>query len=138
MKRLLSIFLVLSFLLQGCASMFCGGSKQALYVESTPSGADVTYHKPTGKDKEEATAVGKTPVVVNVPKRKAGIIEIQKEGYNPISVNLTKKVEGWFWGNFLWLLIWPVCPVAFLVDGISGSMFEVHPDKINVNLEEAS
>jgi uncharacterized protein YcfL len=135
MKQLLSIVIILSFLLQGCSAMFNGGTKQSVYVESNPSGAKVYYHKPSGKDKEEVIESGVTPVVVNVKKKKAGTIEIQKEGYQVMTVDLQKKVTGAFYSNFFWLLLWPVFPIAIGYDAISGSMYRIVPDRVHGDLE---
>jgi hypothetical protein len=130
MKQLLIITLISILGFQGCATIVCGGSKQSIYVNSNPSGAKVIYHQPAKKNKEVVIEAGITPMIVEVKKKKAGFIEIQKEGYLTKSVELTKEVEAWFFGNCIFGGI-----IGFIIDMSTGGMWEIRPEKIDVQLE---
>ena len=92
-KILIAFSLVLStLLLTNCASIV-SGSQQELTIDSYPQDTDVYIN---GSPK------GITPLTIkvgrDVTKQR---IEIQKEGYQSSPVNLSTKVNPWFWGNII-------------------------------------
>jgi len=69
------------FFLQSCATIVQGPS-QKIPVTSAPMGARVFVD---GKD------MGTTPLTLELKKKKPGVIRIEKEGYHPHEIRITRK-----------------------------------------------
>jgi|JI10StandDraft_1071094.scaffolds.fasta_scaffold470031_1 hypothetical protein len=114
---------LLAVMLSGCATV-TRGSKEALVVESEPSGADVVLS--TGQR-------GTTPTSFNV-KRKRGLkVTISKPGYQTAEVVVTPQVASngslAMAGN---VFIGGV--VGMAIDASSGAMNELKPNPVKVKL----
>lgn len=116
-------------IVQGCATMLQSGPDM-IVVNSKPKGARVLL---------DNLPVGSTPVTVAVGRSRECIIQIEKEGYKTVVVDRDKVIAGWFIpGNLLWLLVWPVFPVAMIVDLASSNQGKYPTSPINVDLVEES
>ncbi|MEK6750442.1 MAG: hypothetical protein AABY83_14780 [Pseudomonadota bacterium] len=72
-----------------------------------------------------------TPTVVSVERKKNQTAQITLEGYQPQELNFSRSLDGWFWGNIIWLNgFW----IGMTVDLINGRAFEITPETIAVNL----
>lgn len=125
------------FLLLGCATIIHGGMEK-IRVSSKPEGAKVVLVDLVDNTEVE---VGTTPVTVEIDKGKGFFTKpqyklvISKEGYKPKEVMLKASVDGWYVaGNFFCfhLLGW------LLIDPISGAMWNLSPNKVDVQLAEDS
>lgn len=119
----LAALLVAVALLSGCASV-TRGSKDTLVVESTPSGANVRLS--TGQ-------VGKTPTSFRLPRKHDLVVFIEKEGYEPLEINVTSQISGaggaGMAGN---VLVGGLIGAA--VDLGTGAMRDLRPNPIQVTL----
>ena len=110
-------------LVGGCATV-TRGPNDTLVVESVPSGAEVRLS--TGQS-------GRTPTSFKIPRRTSFTVNIQKDGYEPASVNVNPQVAGagvvGVAGN---VLIGGLIGVG--VDAATGAMNDLQPNPVRVTL----
>ena len=124
---LLATVVVISLLLQGCATIL-GGSKDASRVNNgTPPGAKVYYN---------GNYIGEAPTNVKVPKNaKPGNskIEIKADGYETTTINMTRKISvGYTILDILTGVIW------LGIDFATGNIYKPRPNKMSYNLTPIS
>jgi hypothetical protein len=107
----------------GCASIV-KGTTQAIPVSSDPTGADV---------KLDGNKVGQTPVSVEAKRKNDHLITIEKDGYQPESVAITRNIGGAVYGNIIAGGL-----VGWGVDSISGAEYNLSPKTINLTLRPLS
>ena len=120
----LRLLLVVSvFGVSGCASI-TRGTKDTLVIESDPLGADVTLSN---------GLKGKTPATFKLPRKEAVVVKIEREGYEPVEVQVIPQVVGagaaGMAGN---VLVGGLIGVA--VDASTGSMKDLKPNPVSVKL----
>ncbi len=115
---LLSCLLFL-FVLEGCASIMHGTSQEMTF-QSSPEEVTVTV---TGR------VIGKTPVTSRLDKKSGQSVVFTKEGYKPVTMELTTTLDPWFWGN---IVLGGV--IGSTTDGINGSVHEYSPSQYFVTL----
>jgi hypothetical protein len=115
-------------LLTGCATIVGGGTSQAVNISSEPSGASFVIKSSSGLQ----MGSGKTPQTLRLPRKNEYQVEFSMDNYRTQSVVLTKGLNGWVWGNFVFGWI-----VGFIVDFASGSASKLEPAVIQVSLETA-
>lgn len=113
----------LAFLAGGCASIV-KGTTQAIPVASSPSGADVRL---------DGNHVGQTPVSVEVKRKSDHLMTIEKAGYQPESIAITRNIGGAVFGNIIAGGL-----VGWGVDAISGAQYNLTPATINVSLKPSA
>ena len=106
--------------LQGCASIISGKTQQVTF-NSEPDGANVII---TGRQ------IGKTPITTQLDRAKDQTLTFEKEGYKPVTMQLTTTLNSWFWGN---ILIGGL--IGSTTDGITGSVYEYAPSQYFVPLK---
>ena len=104
MKQSKLVFAIVAsaLLISGCASIQSGTS-QTIKVSSNPAGATVytaTSKNNTVVNKGVVGVTGATPLAVSV-SRKDGVIMLEKEGYEPATVDMKKKMNPWVWGDII-------------------------------------
>ena len=83
--QIILVLLVLcAFLFQSCSSVIFGTSKK-IPVTSNPLGAKVIVD---GKE------MGHTPLNLRLKRKNSHIVRIEKNGYNPFEIRITRKVSG--------------------------------------------
>lgn len=117
---LISLLAAIVFL-SGCATIMTG-TTQKVPVNSNPSGAVA---------KVDGGMAAVTPTIFNLERKIDHTIEISKEGYRVATVILRHTLSGATAGN---LLVGGIIGVA--VDGMSGAMFKLVPERVDVNLEK--
>lgn len=118
-KRLLALVMVCC-MLASCGTIV-NGSKQSVYVNSTPAGAAVMV------DGEQR---GVTPCELQLERGKAYELTLDKKGYKPASAYVRREPSGWVCGNvFLGGII------GILVDAGSGGLWKLEPEHVNVAME---
>ncbi|MDD5272653.1 MAG: hypothetical protein PHU14_08045 [Methylovulum sp.] len=113
-------------LLSGCASIV-NHSPNPVTLTSVPSQAEFVVTNHQGKMVHSGT----TPSTVTL-KSDAGYfrgekytLKLQKEGFSPQSTSLDAKLNGWYWGNFLF-----GGPIGLLiVDPLTGAMWSMPETK---------
>ena len=144
------------FLLQGCATVI-KGTHQKIPVTSVPAGAIVLVD---GRD------AGMTPLILKLSKKRPAVIRIEKEGYNPHEIRVTRSkpnLHTAIGGNSVLIfvvgtfLVLPILahneshdyrvslPVAFVlstaaligVDFATGSPYSLTPESFDITLTPA-
>jgi hypothetical protein len=102
------------------------GSRQVVSVDSKPAGAIVRA------DPGERTVT--TPGQLLLARRYSQRLTFDKEGYQPATVILERKVSSGLWLNLLWIhpFGWII---GFVVDLTTGSGYELEPGAVSVDLE---
>lgn len=116
----------------GCASIVHGGSRN-ISINSRPSGAKVTIAK---SDTGQLVHSGTTPMTVMLdPKRgyfkgQNYTMRFELPGYNSAELSLRPELTGWYWGN----IVFGGLLGMLVVDPLTGSMWNLSPDKIEQSL----
>jgi len=105
----------------GCATIIHGTS-QDVSITSTPAGASVKVDK---------MSRGNTPVVVNLSRGNAHVVEIEHAGYEPFEMAIRKTVSGWVWGNIIFGGL-----IGLGVDAITGGLYNLTPDQVAAELSK--
>lgn len=121
LSRALALSLVGLFT-TGCATIM-HGSKQAIAVSSSPSGATITV------DNQPA---GTTPTTVTLTRKDLHVISIDAPGYRKYDLQLTRGTSGWVWGN----IIFGGIP-GLAIDAITGSIYKLSPDNVSATLAQS-
>lgn len=107
------------FIVTGCATI-ASGRQQAVTFQSNPDGATVVVNGRT---------LGKTPLTVQLDKKKDQTLTFSKDGYKTVTMPLTTSLNSWFWGN---IVIGGL--IGSTTDAYTGSMNEYAPSQYLVNL----
>lgn len=123
-----------SLSLTSCASMF-GKSSYPLYISSDPKGADVEIFNQSGK----RVYSGQSPASVSLKtsngymKSASYDVKISYPGYKTQDIQVTSKINGWYWANIaLGGLIG-----MLIVDPLTGAMYKLNNKSIDVVLEKS-
>lgn len=124
MKKLIGLFLVflMQFMLNSCATVF-NTSSQEVVITSTPE---------HGKIIVDGKKYGMTPQTINLERGINHVVRIDLEGFDVYETQITRKTSAWVWVNVLNGFI-----PGFIFDYISGSMYSLYPDNINIDLQAA-
>jgi uncharacterized protein YceK len=114
MKPVLLVVFALS--LGGCATII-HGSKQEIGVSSTPSGATISLN---------GINAGMTPTVFKLDRKESQIVKVMLPGYAPYEMILTRKVDGWVFGNILFGGL-----IGLAIDAATGSMYKLSPEQMS-------
>jgi len=108
-----------SALLSGCATIV-KGTTQIIPVSSDPTGARVTV---------DNSPAGTTPTTVTLSRKQNHMVVIEKEGFTPESIAVTKSMGGAVAGNIIagGLIGWGV-------DAMTGAQYNLAPNTISVRL----
>ncbi|MBL9187953.1 MAG: hypothetical protein JNK23_10775 [Opitutaceae bacterium] len=118
----------------GCASIVHSGNR-TITINTEPAGAKATVTKAGG----DIVTVNRTPCTVSLdPKRgyfkgQAFVLKLELEGHKTVELQLQPAVSGWFFGNILFGGL--IGMIA--VDPVTGSMWNIEPDKIEQKLTTA-
>ncbi|GAB4135820.1 MAG: hypothetical protein Fur0015_08510 [Ignavibacteriales bacterium] len=122
MKRLIqSIAIIFVFLFSACSTVL-NSTTQEIEIKSNPENARIII---------DGKKFGLTPNVVNLERGVNHIIKLEFEGYETYESQITRKLSNWFWGNALNLFV-----PGMATDYLTGSMYNLLPQKISVELNE--
>jgi hypothetical protein len=125
MKRRLMMLVIVPILvleLTACATVL-NTTTQDVEIKTTPANAKIII---------DGKKFGTTPQTVNIERGSNHIIKLDLEGYEPYETQLTRKITLWFWGNVFNGFI-----PGMLIDMITGSMYNILPESLNVDLQQA-
>jgi hypothetical protein len=125
---ILIVLLCAACFVGGCASMFGGGSNQALTISSDPSGAHFVIKSSSGLQ----MADGVTPQTLRLPRKNEYQIEVTLDGYKPRTLALTRGTNGWIWANLFLGGIF-----GLIIDFSTGAGYKLEPAIVSVTLETA-
>jgi uncharacterized protein YceK len=112
--------LAISLLLPSCASIV-SGSQQKIEFNSTPAGAIVWV---------DGANLGVTPITTKLERiKKNQKVKIELQGYKPYEMTLTRKTNGWVWGNIVFGGI-----IGLIIDASSGALYRLTPEQVNAQL----
>ncbi len=116
----------------GCASIVHGGNRP-LTVNTEPAGARATITMDSG----EAVSVQTTPFTVTLdPKKKyfkgqSYRLKLELPGYRTTELDVRAELSGWYFGN----IVFGGIIGMLIVDPLTGAMWNLTPDKINLKLD---
>ncbi len=117
------LILISVMLLTSCATII-HGPVQKIPVNSYPENADIIMNN---------KIIGKTPDILVLKRynegEKQSIVKIEKLGYLPSVIILMRQIDPITFGN---ILIGGI--PGFFIDAVTGSLFMLSPNSINVNL----
>ena len=122
-KTIISCSLAITLLLSSCATVM-SGSKQNVKFTSNPSSATIYI---------DEVEVGKTPFEMKLARKSEHQVLIKLEGYQTYQTSLTKKLNGWFFGN---ILIGGL--IGIIIDPITGAMYNLTPKEINAEMAKGT
>ena len=103
----------------GCGTLV-NGSTQMVDVTSVPSGATATV-LPAGHSVI-------TPSQVELKRKSSHTILIEKEGYEPISETVSRRLSGWLWLNLV--LLGPLGLGNMILDLFTGGAYALKPKTV--------
>jgi hypothetical protein len=106
----------------GCGTLFASGP-DAVPVSSTPSGAKVTL---------DGQPCGTTPTVVAVPRGSEGVFRFELEGFERMTVDRDKVLNGVTFFNMLGGYI--TIPLFYLIDIVTGNIGKYSTNPLHVEL----
>jgi hypothetical protein len=107
--------------MSGCATLFAGGN-ETVTIDSDPPQARVTA--------QNGQVLGTTPLTTSL-KPADYVLTFTKDGYNPTTYSLTKKVDGIAFLNLLCVLCWGIDFATGAVWGLTDSMVRVTMNRIS-------
>jgi hypothetical protein len=153
MTRFLSLLLI-GCLLTSCATI-TNGPREVISVDSNPSGADAAI-----KCAHNVTATGTTPARLTIPRKAEGCrITVSQRGMKTQSVEIERGFTSSFWLNFIpasglalgtiaaftgngsdtaisaLFIAGFVGGAGFIVDRLTGAMYDHNPNVIKVTLQ---
>jgi hypothetical protein len=111
---------ILALLSMVSCSTIVSGRRQSIAITSNPTDAFVWV---------DQYYVGVTPIIVDVTRKDVHIVRVELEGFQPFEAVLTRRLNGWVFGNIAFGDI-----IGFAIDVITGSMYRLTPDQINAEL----
>lgn len=118
-KNSLTFSLLSCIFLFSCASIM-STSKQLVNFSSNPQSAKVYVDK---------INVGITPVSTSLLRKNEHSIRIELDGYQTYETQITKKINGWFFGNILFGGL-----IGIIVDASTGAMYSLTPEHVKATL----
>jgi hypothetical protein len=101
---------IAAFLFSGCATIM-HGSRQGIFLTCEPRIANVYI---------DSVFVGNTPMTAVLRRGKNHHLKIALPGYKPFETELTRRLDGWTFGNILGV-------VGIALDAYNGSMYRLRP-----------
>ena len=137
MKHLLTVFSILTLFafIPGCATIF-GGSNWPISVRTNPDGAKVEIRNKKGLEVYSGTS----PATLRLKSgagyfsKESYTISLSNAGYEPKTINLECKINGWYFGN---ILIGGVLGML-IIDPATGAMYKLDTKNIKENLSLVS
>ena len=110
----------MQLMLNSCATVF-NTSSQEVEITSTPQ---------HGKINVDGKKYGLTPQTINLERGSNHVVRIDLDGFESYETQITRKTSTWVWLNVLNGFI-----PGFIFDYLSGSMYSLFPDNINIELQ---
>lgn len=121
MKFVVNMLVIFLLTLQcGCATIVSSTDKD-VQVMSAPSGAKVTV---------DGIVRGKTPLVVSLERKQRHSIQVEEDGYDAVIRDTSRRFNWWYLGNIVFGGV-----IGLIVDAVNGSMYDIEPSEISVDLE---
>jgi len=104
----------------------------ATVINTTTQNVEIKTNPPNAKITIDGKKFGTTPQSVNLERGSNHVIKLELDGYDIYETQITRKISIWFWGNAFNGFL-----PGMIVDMFTGSMYNLLPDSINVELQQA-
>lgn len=124
MKKFFVVLVVsgAALILSACSTVL-NTTTQDVEITSTPSNAKITI---------DGKKFGITPQTVNLERGSNHVVKLELDGYESYETQLTRKISTWFWFNIFNGIV-----PGMVTDLFTGSMYNLLPDLIGVELQPA-
>ncbi|HRI45956.1 MAG: PEGA domain-containing protein [Ignavibacteriaceae bacterium] len=119
MNTKLFFILMIAIAISGCSTLF-NTTTEIIELRTTPENAKITIN---GK------RYGTTPQYINLQRAENHLVKFELDGYEIYETQITQRLSYWLWANSLNGFV-----PGLLIDWYTGSMYNLLPDKINVEL----
>ncbi len=109
-------------LLESCATV----------LNTTTQNVEIRTNPPNAKITIDGKKFGTTPQSVNLERGSNHVVKLELDGYDTYETQITRKISIWFWGNAFNGFL-----PGMIVDMFTGSMYNLLPESINVELQQA-
>lgn len=117
-----AMFAVLSFISTGCGAI-TQGTRQSIPVQSSPGAVSIDLNG----------ARYTTPTTLNLERKNEYILKFSKEGYEPVSIQITKHLSG---GYLVFDILLGL--VGVIIDAATGGWYNLKPESVMVSLSRIS
>jgi len=121
-KLKLTLLAVSTLLLCSCSTIL-NTTTQGVELRTNPQNAKITI---------DGKKFGTTPQIVNLDRGSNHIIKFDLDEHDSYEIQLTRKISFWFWCNILNGFL-----PGMITDMFTGSMYNLLPEKIDVELTPA-
>ena len=128
LKVFLPLVLFIGVMLVGCGSII-HGSKQVISFQSTPAVATVEVLDAMNVSYGSC----ETPCSLELKRKREYKVIMSKQGYNAAELIITKKTDGWIWGNILFGGV-----IGIIIDFSNGAAYKLSPEMLNTTLTEST
>jgi hypothetical protein len=111
-RKTRSLLILIIFSFSSCATVM-HGSRQEMFLTCEPRVASVYV---------DGKYIGNTPMNMVLSRGKDHRLRIELAGYKPFEATLTRRLDGWVFGNLLL--------VGIALDAFNGSMYRLSPKNI--------
>ena len=120
---LLTSSLGMAVMFSGCATLFGGGSKQQIAIQTTKPTIVTIGHTDDNSSIIDPQQI-QTPNIVTVTRENKDILVKTKDGNKKI---VKKKLNNWFWGDVI-----ATSPLSTTVDAVTGAMWK-YDDNVTID-----
>lgn len=113
---------ILILVLESCATV----------INTTTQNIEIKTNPPNAKITIDGKKFGTTPQSVNLERGSNHVVKLELDGYDAYETQITRKISIWFWGNAFNGFL-----PGMIVDMFTGSMYNLLPESINVELQQA-
>lgn len=122
-KLFFAVLLTISLGFNACSTVL-NTTTQEVMLKTEPGNAKIII---------DGKKFGTTPQTVNIERGSNHVIKFELEGYDSYEIQITRKVSFWFWANVLNGIL-----PGMLVDMFTGSMYNLMPSTVDIELKEAT
>ncbi len=101
-------------------------------INTTTQYIEIKTNPPNAKIIVDGKKFGTTPQTINLERASNHVIKLELDGYDIYETQITRKISILFWGNAFNGFL-----PGMLIDMFTGSMYNLIPDTINVELQQA-
>jgi len=117
-----ALIIIILAIFNACSTVL-NTTTQNIEIKTTPENAKITV---------DGKKFGTAPQMVNLDRSKDHNVKIELEGYDTYEMQITRKISTWFWFNILNGAV-----PGMLTDMFTGSMYNLLPEVLEVELQQA-
>lgn len=121
-RIILGLLFVTTIVSTGCGAI-TQGTRQAIPVQSSPGAVSIDVNG----------AKHTTPTTLNLERKNEYILKFSKEGYEPVSIQITRHLSG---GYLVFDILLGLAGV--IIDAATGGWYNLKPESVMVSLNKIS